>query len=85
MTGVPCTKVAKVASSVAGGQTIRSVRAATSPAPRMILASSADEPRNPFIFQLPATRGRGVSAMMIPVGDCFKLAALAPPLRAGSG
>jgi hypothetical protein len=32
------------------------------------LASSAAEPRRPFIFQLPATRGRGVSAMLCPVG-----------------
>ena len=60
----PCASAEKFASNVAGGHTIRSTRGAKDGAPAMILPSSADESPSPFIFQLPATRGRGVLAMV---------------------
>jgi hypothetical protein len=55
--------VAKSATSVAGGHTAMSIRAASSRAPAMILARSAAERCQPFIFQLPATRGRRALAI----------------------
>ena len=50
---------------VAGGQIIRSTLVQRSPAPCMILPSSAAEALSPFIFQLPATSGRRVGSAIV--------------------
>src|SRR6516165_7301613 len=54
---VPCAFAAKLAMSVAGGQTTRST-AASERAPAMIFSNSAIEVFSPFIFQFAATNGR---------------------------
>src|SRR5262245_44630596 len=62
-TGDPCAAAAKPASSVVGGQIIRSAAIGLALAPEMILSSSAFEAVSPFIFQFPATSGRGAFAI----------------------
>src|SRR5438874_9852473 len=62
----PRARAAQSAISVAGGHTAMSARAASSPPAAMILANSATERCRPFIFQLPATRGRRALAIVIP-------------------
>src|ERR1700722_554026 len=54
---------AKAAIRVAGGQTRRSVLAATSEAPTTMASNSVAEDLRPFIFQLPAISGRMASVM----------------------
>src|SRR3954469_22902280 len=54
---------AKAAIRVAGGQTSRSALPATSAAPLSMASNSAVEAFRPFIFQLPAIRGRMASVM----------------------
>src|SRR5258706_8414637 len=54
---------AKAAIRVAGGQTSRSALAATCDAPASMASNSAWEDLRPFIFQLPAIRGRMASVI----------------------
>jgi hypothetical protein len=54
---------AKAATSVAGGQTRRSVLAARAAAPASIASNSAIAALSPFIFQFPAISGRMASVM----------------------
>src|ERR1700722_3490096 len=54
----PANFAANAAISVAGGQTRRSAFAVTLEAPASMASNSAMEDRRPFIFQLPAIRGR---------------------------
>src|SRR5690349_8066126 len=60
----PRALLAKAATSVAGGQTSRSALAARSGAAASIISNSAAEAFSPFIFQLPAIRGR-MAAMAV--------------------
>src|SRR5262245_58312224 len=62
-TGELRARVAKPAMSVAGGQTRRSMRVASAPAPSMMALSSVADCCRPFIFQLPAISGRSALAM----------------------
>src|SRR4051794_31726901 len=54
---------AKAAITVAGGQTSRSALAATAGEPDCMASNSATEAFRPFIFQLPAIKGRIVSVI----------------------
>src|ERR1700731_491816 len=54
----PRARSAKAAIRVAGGQTSRSALPATAGAPASMASNSAVEDLRPFIFQLPAIRGR---------------------------
>src|SRR5215467_12755453 len=65
-TGELRARVAKPAIRVAGGQTSRSMRVASGPAPSMIFKSSVADCCKPFIFQLPAMSGRSALAMANP-------------------
>src|SRR5688500_9880322 len=60
----PSTSLANIIKRVAGGQIVRSTLADRSAAPCKILPSSAVESASPFIFQLPATSGRRVDAVI---------------------
>src|SRR5215208_7496437 len=63
VTSDPRASATKLAISVAGGQTSKSVWVTRSRDPSMIRLSSAAERCQPFIFQLPAMSGRGALAM----------------------
>src|SRR5215204_869193 len=63
-TGEPRVSSANAAISVAGGQISRSAAGVMPPAPAMIARSSDADVFNPFIFQLPATSGRRLSALL---------------------
>src|SRR6185436_9256146 len=63
----PSAAAAKDATSVAGGQIMRSTLRGRSPAPRMIVPSTSAEALSPFIFQLPATSGRRPCDMVTPI------------------
>src|SRR5579871_4248435 len=64
-TAVPRALSAKAAIRVAGGQTRRSALAATAGAPASMAANSPSAAFSPFIFQLPAIRGRMGSVMVL--------------------
>src|SRR5207249_589404 len=64
-------RVAKPAIKVAGGQTRRSMRVASGPAPSITLASSVADCWKPFIFQLPAMSGRSALVMANPLPLAF--------------
>src|SRR5579871_6396963 len=64
-TAVPRALSAKAAIRVAGGQTRRSALAATAGAPASMAANSPSAAFSPFIFQLPAIRGRMASVMVL--------------------
>src|SRR5664279_4751642 len=70
VTAEPRAALTKFAIRVAGGHTIKSAVPASAAAPLMILDSSAVEAASPFIFQLPATSGRGVAAMLWSFSAC---------------
>src|SRR5215467_11442898 len=57
ITDEPCAEAANSRIKVARGHTINSALPLSSAAPDRILANSARDAANPFIFQLPATSG----------------------------
>ena len=63
-TPLPLAFSAKLEIKVAGGQTSKSALPAKAPAPANIASNSAMEALMPFIFQLPAIRGRMPSFML---------------------
>src|SRR5262245_9737741 len=62
ITDEPRAEAANSRIKVAGGHTINSALLFSSAAPDRILANSARDAANPFIFQLPATSGIKLSA-----------------------